>query len=156
MLCFDMSNISMSEAYKNQVRSSRKRGIDFLLTFEEWRDWWLIDNRWSNRGRHSGQFVMARRGDAGPYSIDNIYLATSRQNLQDIPAAVRRDSVERARVTRDGHGYEHLRSDVHPRRAAIKSPDGEFASIELAAKHYGVTGRGIRYRLGRWEGWQRL
>lgn len=74
----------MAEAYKNQVRSSRKRGIDFLLTFEEWREWWLIDDRWSNRGRCAGQFVMARKGDAGPYSIDNIYLATSRQNLKDV------------------------------------------------------------------------
>lgn len=152
-----MSNISMAEAYKNQVRSSRKRGIDFLLTFEEWRDWWLIDDRWGNRGRCAGQFVMARKGDAGPYSIDNIYLATSRQNLKDVPKALRQQGALRmVETTRASSNYAHLRSDVHPQRRAIRTPDREFPSIEQAAQHYGVAGHTIRYRLGRWEGWLRL
>jgi hypothetical protein len=53
-------------AYSTQRRSAIKRGIPFLFTFEQWRDWWLTDDRWSNRGRKAGQLQMGRKGDRGP------------------------------------------------------------------------------------------
>ena len=67
---------AMRRAYIGQRCRAIGRGIAFEFTFEEWRRWWLTDDRWQNRGRCKGQFVMARRNDNGPYSPDNVYCTT--------------------------------------------------------------------------------
>jgi hypothetical protein len=73
-------------AFQVQRTNANRRGIQFLFTFEEWWAWWQIDNRWANRGMGSGKFVMARKGDTGPYSPDNVYCATHAQNVRDVPS----------------------------------------------------------------------
>jgi transcriptional regulator with XRE-family HTH domain len=71
------------KAFLAQRAASIKRGIEFKLTFQEWWDWWQFDNRWERRGTRRGCFVMARKNDEGPYSLENIYCATPLQNVQD-------------------------------------------------------------------------
>lgn len=148
----------MWEAYQSQARKARRRGVGFTISFEEWRAWWLVDDRWSNRGLKRGQFVMARKGDAGPYDLSNIYLATSEQNQADIPKSVRVASAYKGADTQRGKAgsYAHLRTEVHPRRLSIRSPEGVFPSIAAAGRHYGLTARAIGYRLSAWDGWERV
>jgi hypothetical protein len=70
-------------AYYDQRNKAKNKGIQFYFTMTEWWEWWKIDDRWKNRGILSHNFVMARYGDVGPYSIDNVYIATNKQNLFD-------------------------------------------------------------------------
>ena len=57
-------------AYTNQKNNAERLGIDFLLTFEEWCDWWGDD--FCDRGKNKGKLVMARYGGKGPYALGNI------------------------------------------------------------------------------------
>lgn len=70
-------------AFRAQKYGAAQRGIQFLMTFEEWWSWWQIDNRWERRGRNSGQLVMARDNDEGPYHIDNIHCIECGGNISE-------------------------------------------------------------------------
>lgn len=72
--------------YNNHMQTSRKRGILFLLTFEEWSGWWeaCLGPDWLNlRGRGRGKYVMARVGDKGSYKLGNIKCITTEQNNRE-------------------------------------------------------------------------
>lgn len=84
-------------AFCQQRSNAKKRGIDWQLSL--W-DWWLIwqeSGKWNRRGRRSGGFCMCRKGDVGPYSKDNVYIATFAENASvankksDLPMGVSRD-----------------------------------------------------------------
>lgn len=68
-------------AFVRQRENARKRGIDWTLTFEEWRTWWGDD--FARRGRRRGQLVMARLRDTGTYSLGNIKKVTCSENLSE-------------------------------------------------------------------------
>jgi len=65
-------------AYWGQCHTSRQRGIPFLMTFEEWDQWWGDD--FEMRGRGPFALCMCRYGDKGAYEIGNIYKATNSDN----------------------------------------------------------------------------
>ena len=69
------------DAYVKHKSKAKQRGVEFLLTFEEWRDWWGDD--FDSRGRVKGGLVMARHGDTGPYALGNIYKTTCEENTRD-------------------------------------------------------------------------
>jgi hypothetical protein len=71
------------KAFGWHLYNAKYRNIAFNLTIEEWWQWWQIDDRWSRRGNRGNDLVMARFNDQGPYSLSNVYCATSSQNLQD-------------------------------------------------------------------------
>jgi hypothetical protein len=63
--------------------ATKKRGLKFLFTFEEWVAWWVdhLGPDWfAKRGRAYNQYVMARIGDKGPYAIWNVECITSQEN----------------------------------------------------------------------------
>ena len=68
------------KAYNQQKKGSAHRGIEFLLTFEEWVQWWGDD--FSRRGTKRDDLQMCRKLDQGPYSIENIYKGTARENMR--------------------------------------------------------------------------
>ena len=68
-------------AYLSQKNNAKIRGIKFLLTFEEWRDWWGDD--FDNRGCTTDKLVMARIGDEGPYALGNIKKILHSDNLRE-------------------------------------------------------------------------
>jgi hypothetical protein len=67
--------------YIEQRQASRKREISFLLTFEEWLEIWRRSGHLDARGRGSDAYCMARFGDVGPYSVDNVMIITNHQNI---------------------------------------------------------------------------
>ena len=75
----------MRRAYMKHRNEAGRRGVEFLFTWEEWRDWWLTDGRWSRRGTVHGAaaLVMGRHGDTGPYAVYNVYPATVAENNRD-------------------------------------------------------------------------
>lgn len=67
-------------AYTNHKNHARRRGIPFLLTFEEWRDIWRESGKFAERGNKVGQYVMARYRDEGPYAVGNVRIITVSDN----------------------------------------------------------------------------
>jgi hypothetical protein len=62
-------------AFTAQRLWAAKRGIEFLLTFDQWLLWWeqQLGPDWLLlRGVGHGKFCMARPGDKGPYALGNI------------------------------------------------------------------------------------
>lgn len=76
-----MSNDVIKAAYRTQKCNAKKRGIDFLLTFDEW--WSLWKDYFHMRGRGANGLCMARHNDCGAYSIENVYITTNLGNLKD-------------------------------------------------------------------------
>jgi hypothetical protein len=69
--------------YRNQKAAAKKRGIPFLLTFEEWRDIWDTSGKLEQRGRRRGQYVMARFNDQGAYEVGNVRICTAGDNVAE-------------------------------------------------------------------------
>lgn len=69
------------DKFNIQKYHAHKRGIEWQLTFEEWLAWWGDDI--TKRGRKSGQLVMARIGDVGPYALSNIKKITVNDNHKE-------------------------------------------------------------------------
>ena len=67
----------------------RKRRVDrngdpigWEFTFDTWLDTWVKSGHLENRGTHTGQYVMARRDDIGPYSPDNVDIILASDNIR--------------------------------------------------------------------------
>lgn len=69
-------------AYVAQRRNARVRDIRWELNLWQWWKLWDQSGHWSNRGRGRG-YCMCRLNDVGPYSVDNVYIATGTENLED-------------------------------------------------------------------------
>jgi len=77
-----MSETLTIKAYHNQKTQAQKRGIDFEMSFQEWKDWWIATGKAEMRGRKVGCYQMCRFQDVGPYALGNVYCATVTENLR--------------------------------------------------------------------------
>lgn len=154
-----MSDEAGLKAYKEHQRNAKRRGIPFLFSFEEWWAWWQINDHWSHRGVGKNKLVMARKGDTGPYSPENVYCTTHRGNQRDASPEARAEAVARSRKTREAKGKplgQHLavRGFDHPRSRQVRTPAGIFGSAALAAEHYGKGPKwGTRRAASGKDGW---
>jgi hypothetical protein len=71
------------DKYRDHKRGATARGINFLLTFDEWWNIWQQSGYWDKRGCKKGQYCMSRIGDIGPYIVGNVFIQTHRQNILD-------------------------------------------------------------------------
>lgn len=69
-----------SKFYTQKIHA-KERNIPFLIPFDDWINWWLKTGHWYERGCKSGQYVMCRKGDVGPYTLDNIFCDTANKNV---------------------------------------------------------------------------
>ena len=69
-----------SKAYDDQLRHAADRGIEWLFTYAEWLEMWLVSGKWEQRGRGNGKYCMSRKGDVGPYSKRNCLIITVEEN----------------------------------------------------------------------------
>ena len=74
--------------FRQQVANARRRHIEFKFTLKEWLSIW--GDRWGQRGVGGDALVMCRFGDVGPYSSDNVYIATCGANSYDYQIEKRR------------------------------------------------------------------
>jgi hypothetical protein len=70
-------------SYRQQRRNAGVRGIPWEMTLISWLIVWESSGKLNDRGRGHGNFVMARRGDDGPYHPDNVEIVTADQNSAD-------------------------------------------------------------------------
>jgi len=107
--------LTLKQKYGEQKNRAIRRNIEWHFTFEEWVAWWGDDI--DKRGRSKDSLVMARHNDIGPYHPDNVRKATVTENVNE-----------------SNSRYMHK----------VTTKDGEFESIESAAKFYKVTATAIR------------
>ena len=67
--------------YRDHKRRAETRGIEFLLTFEEW--WAMWEPHYSKMGRGKGKMCMCRNLDKGPYSVGNVRIDYVESNGHD-------------------------------------------------------------------------
>jgi hypothetical protein len=72
-----------STIYANSKSNAKARGINFILTFEEWWDIWQQSGKWEERGKRKGQYVMSRKGDTGPYAVKNVFIQSMADNCRE-------------------------------------------------------------------------
>ena len=128
------------QKYGWQRRSAIARGIDWQLTFDEWYKWWLdngIDKHTDTMPMCKDKPVMCRKGDTGPYSLSNIYCATSDQNRIDA-------------LKNNSKGFGHIGNAFGELTAKpIMTPAGLFSSRKEAAQHYNIDPSALNYRMAR-------
>jgi hypothetical protein len=109
-----MNNSYAKLKFRAHRKSAKYRNIPFLLTFDEWYNWWLSNGVDRNIPRkHNGNTLcMCRFNDSGPYELSNIYCATLIQNNKD---------AHKFNPNRKGHTKK------------INTPLGIFNSRKLAA-----------------------
>ena len=68
--------------YWHQRHRALARGIPWEITFDEWWGVWQASGHWADRGKMPWQYCMGRKGDKGPYRVDNVEIVTVRENAQ--------------------------------------------------------------------------
>ena len=103
--------MNLKNKFYTQRTGARIRGIEWQFTFEEWVEWWGSDIEL--RGNKSGQLVMARNGDTGPYHPNNVRKVTCNENHCEAHAnglagmQGRTHSIEsRAKISASGRGIK--------------------------------------------------
>lgn len=69
--------------FRRQRGQAKARGVEWHLSFEEWKAIWDASGLFHLRGKRSGQYVMARAGDVGPYSVGNVSICEATRNVRD-------------------------------------------------------------------------
>lgn len=69
--------------YNKQKCNAHERGVEFLLTFDQWWDIWAKSGHWAQRGNRKGRYCMCRHGDEGPYAKGNVYIGTWSANTAE-------------------------------------------------------------------------
>ena len=66
--------------YNVQKNTAKRRGIEFLLSFEQW--WSIWEDHWEQRGKLKDELAMCRFGDEGAYEVGNVYLDSVSNNAK--------------------------------------------------------------------------
>lgn len=72
-----------TKLFREQRRNASNRGIEWSFTLFEWWWVWFKSGKWNSRGRKRGEYVMARHGDSGPYSLDKVSIITASNNTKE-------------------------------------------------------------------------
>ena len=76
-------NKSPKGKFNRQKNNAKRRGIEWLLTFEEWWKIWEDSGKWLQRGLGRDVYCMSRRKDTGPYSVENVFIQSGTNNRKD-------------------------------------------------------------------------
>jgi hypothetical protein len=94
----------------NHQQRAKRKGIPFLLTFDEWCKIWLDSGHYYNKGTKRGQYVMSRFNDAGPYSIDNVKIQTVGENTKEA-FTINNSNFIKPRLGKDNHFFGHKHTE---------------------------------------------
>lgn len=134
----------MKQQFHSQKNNAKARGIDFLFTFEQWQDWWIATGKWEQRGKGRGKYCMMRKGDVGPYSIDNVFCGTNERNARDCHLGSKRTEASRKKMSESRKGL--FDGDKNPRAKTVGSPHGIWSTAKEAAECLGLTLSTVAWR----------
>ncbi len=143
--------------YRTQKCGAGNRGVSFNLTFDEWITWWLSTGHYLERGHKSGQYVMSRYEDKGPYSLNNIFCQTCNENIkQGNTGKGFRKKGQRGQKGSENGMYGRT-GKLNVNSIPIQTPDGVFGSISEAARFYKIRPASMRDRIDKHpEKYQRI
>lgn len=67
--------------YASHRNRAKRSDVPFEISFEDWLQIWKESGHFEERAATG--YVMCRKGDEGPYSKENVYIAHSSINKQD-------------------------------------------------------------------------
>lgn len=106
-------------AFNRQRLDAARRGIEFKFEFDEWVKWWesqLGPDWFKSRGKGGAKYVMARKGDCGPYVSWNVEAKTGSQNIAD-------------QKTNGSRADDSLRGSKGAKNPKAKLDDGKILEI---------------------------
>src|SRR5258705_12956785 len=83
---------SPKRAYQFQKNVALQRNISWEFTYKTWLAWWLdqLGPKWQlMRGKKAGQYCMARYGDVGAYSVQNVRCILHTANTKEAAPRMR-------------------------------------------------------------------
>lgn len=100
--------------YRTHRSNAAKRGVEFLLTFEEWWQIWQDSGKWPERGAGPNKYCMSRYGDTGAYAVGNVFINRFAGNTSEGQAGKTKPISQRAKMSESA-------------RARKRKADGTFA-----------------------------
>jgi hypothetical protein len=79
--------------FVEQKEGARRRGIGWELAYWQWLQIWQDSGHLHERGARGGCWVMARNGDVGPYSEENVRIVRCETNSGEAQKPKRRRLV---------------------------------------------------------------
>jgi hypothetical protein len=76
-------SFGLRRKFASHKGDAKRRGIPFLLTFDEWLGIWEASGRLPERGHGQGRYVMARCGDRGGYELGNVRVILFEENARE-------------------------------------------------------------------------
>jgi hypothetical protein len=134
----------MKKEFHGQKGNAKARGIEFLFTYEQWLNWWITSGKLEQRGKGRGKYCMMRKGDVGPYSIENVFCGTNEQNAIDCHQGRTRSKETRELMSRSHKGL--FDGDKNPRARTVVTPYGIWTTAKEAAKYLGVAPTTVEWR----------
>jgi hypothetical protein len=136
---------SLKVAFRSQRAKALCRGVEWRLSFEQWMRIWECSGFLGQRGRLRGQYCMARNGDVGPYSVENVSIQPVSVNTSD--GCKRGDSLARSKSrclsakgwTRIASGYQVMfgrkyigtfGSEAAAKAAHLMAVESHFGALE--------------------------
>lgn len=133
------------KGFTDQKRNAKMRGVEFLFTFEQWRDWWIATGKWEQRGRGRGKYCMRRHGDTGPYSVENVFCGLNEDNVRDGNLGKVMSQETRQKLSKANSGKAHPwsvgernpmhRPEVKAKMSAAISGGKHYAAKMVATPH---------------------
>lgn len=118
-------------AYNNHRQRAKRSGIPFEFSLSEWISWWEenLGSEWMKlRGCRSGQYVMARNGDVGPYARWNVRAVTCEQN-----------NSEARHLTRENHYWAKMTSSKVIEARKLYVPFCTKFGLKSLSRKYGIS-----------------
>jgi hypothetical protein len=159
------------KAYTAQKANAKRRGIDFLFTFEEWEQWWVDTGKWERRGKGTGKYCMQRYNDIGPYSPSNVYCGEFCENVSLGNKGKILSQETKGRMSKAGKGKSkpwvvgdnnpmhrpEVKAKIsaliggasHYKARGVMTPIGFFCTAKEAAKAMGISKSTIEWRARR-------
>ncbi len=124
------------DRYHAHKRNAKDRGIAFIFTFAEWIRIWIDSGHWAERGVGKGKYNMARFGDVGPYSVDNVRIIKHEENCREgnLGKNVSFETKNKLRQTRLGTFNGSREQSAKNAFKMGKGNLGRIATIETRAR----------------------
>jgi len=130
-----MKDIPHWKAYNMQKNMAINRGIEWDLTFEQWKQWWGDDI--VNRGKGPGKLVMGRIDTSEPYTWNNLNKVSHAENCirstKGVPTKKSRPCRtplgEFISVAEAARAHGHMNSVTINRRLLFNQPGYEYLDV---------------------------
>ena len=146
-----MTRDPFRKGYTRSKADAKRRGIGFLFTYEEWKQWWLDTGKWELRGKTNGSYQMCRKNDTGSYCLENVYCDTVEANSALPHKGVPRRSEWSQKI---GDGLRgKAKSEAHAKALAVsklgkmyRTPAGVFNTSAECERANGIKRATVMWR----------